>query len=100
MTFWPNGLTDDSVSWTLTCEPAGGDHPDPAGACAALERFKDPFAKLPRTPRCDEIPGKTAEIGRIVGTFRRRSIDEHFDRSSGCVFERWDRIAPVFGTNS
>lgn len=100
MTLWPNGLTDDSVTWELECEPAGGDHPDPAGACAALERYRNPFAKLPKTPRCDEIPGATAEVARIVGTFRGRKILEQFDRSNGCVFERWDRLAPVFGTDS
>ncbi|MET0693573.1 MAG: SSI family serine proteinase inhibitor, partial [Propionibacteriaceae bacterium] len=30
-----NGKTS---TWQLSCDPAGGDHPDPAAACAALTK--------------------------------------------------------------
>ena len=36
LTLWPNGEAGDSITWTLRCAPAGGDHPDPEAACAAL----------------------------------------------------------------
>ena len=32
LTLWPNGETGDSITWTLRCAPAGGDHPDPRTA--------------------------------------------------------------------
>ena len=31
LTLWPNGEAGDSVTWTLQCEPTGGDHPRPRG---------------------------------------------------------------------
>ena len=37
VTVWPLGPIADSVTWTLQCEPTGGDHPDPAAACADEE---------------------------------------------------------------
>ena len=35
LTLWPNGEAGDSVTWTLQCDPTGGDHPDPEEACTA-----------------------------------------------------------------
>jgi hypothetical protein len=35
LTLWPNGETGDSITWTLRCDPPGGDHPAPEAACAA-----------------------------------------------------------------
>lgn len=96
VTVWPNGLGGDDASWTLECEPAGGDHPDPDAACAALASLDDPFAKPKPVPRCDEIPGATPDVARIEGTYRGQEINEIFDRANGCSFERWDRLVPVF----
>jgi hypothetical protein len=98
VTVYPNGVTGDSTTWTLECGPVGGDHPDPEAACARLAALDDPFAKLKPTPRCDEIPGTSPEVALIEGRFHGREIDETFDRSSGCMFERWDRLGPVFPT--
>lgn len=98
VTVWPNGLGGDDVSWQLQCDPVGGDHPDAEAACATLAALKAPFAKVKPTPRCDEIPGATPEVARVEGTYRGKTVDEMFDRSSGCVFERWDRLGPVFPT--
>ena len=36
ITFWPEGPDGESTEATLTCDPAGGTHPDPEAACAAL----------------------------------------------------------------
>ena len=98
VTVYPNGVSGDSTTWTLQCEPTGGDHPDRDAACARLEALDDPFGKIKPVPRCDEIPGASPEVAVIEGSFRGRTIDERFDRSSGCVFERWDRLGPVFPT--
>ena len=98
LTLWPTGTNGDSVTWTLRCEPTGGDHPDPAAACAALRAVKDPFGKLKPPPRCSEIPGSSPEVALLEGDFRGRKVRSMFERSSACVAGRWDRIAPVFDT--
>jgi len=98
VTLWPSGTNGDSVTWTLRCEPTGGDHPDPAAACAALTAVKDPFGKLKPPPRCSEIPGSSPEVALLEGDFRGRRVRSMFERSSACVAGRWDRIAPVFDT--
>ncbi|HUQ23944.1 MAG TPA: SSI family serine proteinase inhibitor [Gaiellaceae bacterium] len=98
LTLWPTGTNGDSITWTLRCEPIGGDHPDAAAACAALTAVPDPFAKLPPPPRCKEIPGSSPEVALLEGEFRGRKVRSRFDRSSACVAGRWDRIAPVFDT--
>jgi hypothetical protein len=98
LTLWPTGTDGDSISWTLRCEPTGGDHPDAAAACAALTAVKDPFGKPPPPPRCKEIPGSSPEVALLEGDFRGRKVRSMFERSSACVAGRWDRIAPVFDT--
>jgi subtilisin inhibitor-like len=98
LTLWPTGTNGDSITWTLRCEPTGGDHPDAAAACAALTAVKDPFGKLRPPPRCEEIPGSSPEVALLEGEFRGRKVRSMFDRSSACVAGRWDRIAPVFDT--
>lgn len=98
VTYFPNGVGGDNNVWQLKCEPVGGDLPDREAACAKLATLKNPFAKLKPTPRCDEIPGATPDVAQIKGTYRGTQVDETFDRSSGCVFERWDRLVPVLPT--
>ncbi len=98
VTVYPNGVAGDSTMWTLQCDPVGGDHPDRDAACARLAALDDPFGKVKHVPRCDEIPGATPEVALIEGDFLGRMVEERFDRSSGCVFERWDRLGPVFPT--
>ncbi len=98
VTVYPNGVAGDSTTWTLQCEPVGGDHPDRDAACARLAALEDPFGKVKPVPRCDEIPGASPEVASIEGDFRGRRVEETFDRSSACVFERWDRLGPVFPT--
>ena len=96
VTLWPNGVNGDFVAWQLQCEPTGGDHPDPAAACAALTAIEDPFGPVPPPPRCEEIPESGPELARVEGDFRGRQVRSTFSRASACVIPRWDRIAPVF----
>ena len=98
VTVYPNGVAGDSTTWTLECEPVGGDHPDRDAACARLAALEDPFGKVKPVPRCDEIPGASPEVASIEGDFRGRRVKHTFDRSSACVFGRWDRLGPVFPT--
>ena len=70
VTLWPNGEAGDSITWTLQCEPTGGDHPDPAAACAALTAVRDPFGTVAPPERCSEIPGGDEGIAEIDGSSR------------------------------
>jgi hypothetical protein len=98
VTVWPNGESGDSTSWTLRCEPAGGDHPEPDAACAALTTVADPFGPVPPPKRCAETPGGAEDVAVIDGDYRGRSVRSRFSRENACVSPRWDRIAPVFPT--
>ncbi len=98
LTLWPDGEAGDSITWTLRCEPTGGDHPDPESACAALTAVVDPFGPVAPPARCEEIPGGEDDIALLEGDFRGREVSSRFTRESPCVSGRWDRIAPVFPT--
>jgi hypothetical protein len=98
VTLWPNGEAGDSITWTLQCEPAGGDHPDTGAACAALTAVDDPFGPAAPPRRCGEIPGGDEGIAVIDGDYRGREVHSRFTRENACVSGRWDRIAPVFPT--
>lgn len=98
VTVWPEGRLGDSLTWKLECDPPGGDHPDPEAACAELAAVPDPFGYPEKTPRCNEIPGATEDLALITGTYRGRKVRAEFDRKSGCVFDRWDRLSAVFQT--
>jgi len=100
VTVWPNGEAGDSITWTLQCEPPGGDHPDPEAACAALTAVADPFGPVPPPDRCEEIPGSDEDVAVIAGDYRGRDVRSRFTRANACVSGRWDRIASVFPTGS
>ena len=100
LTLWPNGESGDSFAWTLRCAPAGGDHPDPEAACAALTAVGDPFGPVVPPDRCAEIPGGEEDVAVLDGDYRGRKVHSRFTRANACVVGRWDRIAPVFPTGS
>ena len=84
-------------TFTLTCSPDGGDHPDPAAACAALARAGvEAFAPTPRGVACTEQWGGP-QVATAQGTVDGEQISARFDRTNGCEISRWDRLAPVFG---
>jgi hypothetical protein len=61
-------------TWTLRCDPPGGDHPAPDAACAdldALAKAGDPFAPLPEDRICTSSTAAT----------RRARLDRQLPRS-------------------
>ena len=98
LTLWPNGEAGDSVTWTLQCEPTGGDHPDAEAACAALTAVADPFGPVAAPERCAEIPGGDEAVAVLDGDYRGRMVHSRFTHENACKSGRWDRIAPVFPT--
>jgi len=83
--------------YTLRCDPAGGDHPDPGGACAALDRAARAFAPVPKGQLCTQVYGGP-QTATIEGTWRGKLVSATFDRTDGCEIARWDSLAAVFGT--
>jgi len=73
----------------LTCNPAGGTHPDPPAACQALEA--NGAAALPPVPNdkaCTQIYGGP-QTAKISGTWKGQSVMSTFARNDGCQINRW-----------
>ena len=85
-------------TYEVRCRPSGGTHPDPDGACAAVERRtrwgQDAFAPVPEDAVCTMQYGGPA-TARITGTWAGRRVDATYDRTNGCAIERWDRLVPL-----
>ncbi|GGX16005.1 subtilase-type protease inhibitor [Streptomyces lomondensis] len=85
-------------TFELYCGPDGGSHPDPRGACAALERDtrwgQDVFAPAPEGGFCTMQYGGPA-TAHVTGTWAGRPVDATYDRRDGCEIARWDRLVPL-----
>ncbi|CAL9493199.1 MULTISPECIES: SSI family serine proteinase inhibitor [Streptomyces] len=85
-------------SYTLRCHPAGGDHPAPVRACAALDRAtsggRDPFTPVAADATCTMIYGGPA-TARVTGTWHGRDVDARFGRDNGCEVARWNSLVPA-----
>ncbi|MFD9935505.1 SSI family serine proteinase inhibitor [Streptomyces massasporeus] len=85
-------------TFELYCGPDGGSHPDPSGACAALERDtrwgQDVFAPAPEGGFCTMQYGGPA-TAHVTGTWAGRPVDATYDRRDGCQISRWDRLVPL-----
>lgn len=80
--------------YSLTCDPVGGDHPDPETACRLLDELTDPFAPVPPDTMCTEQYGGP-QTATVTGTFRGDPVNARFDRVDGCQIARWDRHAAL-----
>jgi Subtilisin inhibitor-like len=87
-------------TWTLSCDPVSGDHPNATLACAALDKAaaagKDPFAPAAKGHACSMIYGGP-ETSTVTGTWQGKEIDTSFNRKDGCQVARWAALAPVLG---
>lgn len=83
------GPGEGQRTFTLHCDPPGGDHPDPETACRALSRMDDPFAPVPPDVACTEIYGGP-QTATVTGTFRGDPVEARFSRADGCQIGRWD----------
>jgi hypothetical protein len=94
--YWEDGQRpDDSVTWSLECEPATGSHPDPAAACTALDSVdRSVFEPVPDDTACTEIFGGP-QRAEITGTLDGEPVDATFTRANGCEIERWDTLEAV-----
>ena len=83
-------------TWTLTCDPPGGDHPRPAEACAAIDAAPDPFAPVPPDRACTMIYGGP-QTATVTGTWRGQRVDASYRRTDGCEIARWEALSAVLG---
>ncbi|GAA3815982.1 SSI family serine proteinase inhibitor [Cellulomonas soli] len=86
-------------TWTLTCDPVGGSHPDPLGACLALGTPEGvaALAPVPASTMCTEIWGGP-QTAHVTGTLDGEPVDATFSRTDGCQIARWDTLVAVLGT--
>jgi hypothetical protein len=96
VTVRPGGPTGDPITKSLTCDPDGGSHPDPAGACAALDRHPDALDPVPGDVACTEIYGGP-DVAEIRGVVDGQTRTAAFNRHNGCEIARWEALAPVLG---
>ncbi|QKW51060.1 SSI family serine proteinase inhibitor [Streptomyces buecherae] len=91
----------DQRTYHLYCHPTGGNHPDPAAACAEVSKKTvwgaDPFAPVPKGTACTKIYGgpATAHVG---GRWSGRPVSADFSRVDGCEISRWNKFAKLLGT--
>ena len=90
ITYWPTGRDGESRSATLTCDPDGGTHPDPNGACDALLENEDALQPVPGDVACTEIYG-----GPQLATVSGSGVDATLSRTNGCEIARWDALRAV-----
>ncbi|MDT0305122.1 SSI family serine proteinase inhibitor [Streptomonospora wellingtoniae] len=81
----PQENTTDTT--TLHCRPAGGSHPDPAAACAALDRAGGDFDALGETsPQTTMCTMQYAPVRvRASGVWQGRTVDYTETFSNACV---------------
>lgn len=89
-----DGAGGPPLTRTLTCDPPGGDHPDPQGACRALAAARAPFAPVPAGLLCTQIYGGP-ETATIEGTWRGEPVRAAYRRTDGCEIARWAAVAAV-----
>lgn len=85
-------------TFTLTCAPTGGDHPDPDAACANLAAVGgDAFAPPPKDEMCTEQWGGS-QVATVEGTVDGTAVRARFSRINGCEIGRWDAVATILGS--
>lgn len=87
-----------TTTYTLTCEPTGGDHPDAEAACAAIAAAGGAaaFEPTPMGVACTEQWGGP-QTAAVTGTVADEAVTAEFARTNGCEISRWDAVAPLFG---
>jgi hypothetical protein len=82
-------------TWTLTCGPVGGDHPEAQAACDEIaEVGTDPFLLDTSTMTCTMEMGGP-EVVRVTGTIGGTEIDTEFNKVGGCEIDRFETVSTV-----
>ena len=89
-------MVDDGAgvksSWTLTCDPPGGSHPNPAAACRILQAHgATALPPVRKDVACTQVYGG-AQQATITGTWQGQRVRSSFSRVNGCEISRWDLL--------
>lgn len=84
----------ERVTWTLTCHPTGGSHPNARRACRTLNRIPDALVVKPNNLMCTQI-WSGPERARVTGTWEGRRVDMSFARNDGCATATWNQYGAV-----
>jgi subtilisin inhibitor-like len=77
------------VTWRLTCNPPGGDHPDQETACRVLDRDGEwALQPVPKNKLCTQVYGGP-EQATITGTWRGMPVASRLSLVNGCETARW-----------
>jgi len=86
----------DPETYTLTCDPPGGNHPQPVEACAALDAAgAEVFEPVPKDQVCTELYGGP-QTATVTGTYEGDNVDATFKRTNGCEVDRWEQLGTTF----
>jgi hypothetical protein len=86
-----------TTTYTLTCDPTGGTHPQPATACDELaQRGPSVFAPVPAGSVCTDIAGGP-QTATVTGTVGGKPVNATFNRIGGCEIERWNAVTTLLG---
>lgn len=89
--------TGATTTRTLTCDPAGGDVPDPAAACAALAAAGPAVLAPPPADLACAMQYGGPQTATVTGTLAGRPVTAAYARTNGCETSRWDALAPLLG---
>ncbi len=80
--------------WTLRCEPAGGNYPDPPGACVKLMKWGNIFSRPVGHVMCPMIMASAQRV-TVTGTYFGKKINETIV-DGGCDLSRYYKLRQVF----
>ncbi|WP_200938181.1 SSI family serine proteinase inhibitor [Aeromicrobium sp. Root472D3] len=79
-------------TYRLTCDPAGGDHPQPEQACDAIAAAgASVFEPVPSDRSCTMVFGGP-QTATVTGTYEGADVDASFSRQDGCEIDRWEKL--------
>ena len=81
-------------TWTLTCDPVGGDHPEAEQACAAIEQHRTALDPVPQDRMCAQVYGGP-QRATVTGTWRGEEVFAALARTNACETARWDALVPL-----
>jgi hypothetical protein len=83
-------------TYRLTCDPAGGDHPQPKDACAKLKAAgPEVFEAVASDQSCTAVYGGP-QVATVTGTYEGKDVKTTFKRTDGCEIERWEQLGTTF----
>ncbi len=75
--YWPHGQgSPETKTWSLRCDPPGGDHPRRTASCQEIERAPLSLGRATHACRTKALPGSPQTM--VTGTFGGRPVDRSY----------------------